>query len=72
MFDLYIFLNSAGWEISDSAIRVGLEATEIPGRFQVVGLENSKSLGCHSARLILDGGNGHTVCTLFTLDFDII
>ena len=50
------FSDDPGWQISDSAIRIGLENTEIPGRFQVVGSDSSKALGCHSARLILDGG----------------
>ncbi|KAG0614845.1 hypothetical protein M758_6G208300, partial [Ceratodon purpureus] len=50
-------LRSQGWQISDSAIRIGLENTEIPGRFQVVGSDSSKALGCHSARLILDGAH---------------
>lgn len=50
-------LRSQGWQIPDSAIRIGLENTDIPGRFQVVGLESSKALGCLSARLILDGAH---------------
>lgn len=50
-------MNYSGWEIPDSAIRMGLEATTIPGRFQVVESDSSKALGCLSARLILDGGN---------------
>jgi len=71
MFDIYCFLNNVGWKIPDSAIRIGLEATEIPGRFQVVGWENSEALGCLSARLILDGGNECTLCKLTHLAFDI-
>lgn len=62
MFHICGFWNNAGWHIPDSAIRVGLEATKIPGRFQVVGSENSEALGCLSARLILDGGNERTLC----------
>ena len=52
-------MDDSGWQISDSAIRKGLENTEIAGRFQVVGSDSSKALGCLSARLILDGGNKH-------------
>lgn len=50
-------LRHQGWEIPDSAIRMGLEATTIPGRFQVVESDSSKALGCLSARLILDGAH---------------
>jgi folylpolyglutamate synthase/dihydropteroate synthase len=47
----------AGWNIPDSSIRAGLEATVIPGRFQILDQHKAQALGFSNARVILDGAH---------------
>jgi folylpolyglutamate synthase/dihydropteroate synthase len=52
-------LRHQGWNIPDSSIRAGLEATVIPGRFQILDQHKAQALGFSNARVILDGGMLH-------------
>ncbi|CAK9275710.1 unnamed protein product [Sphagnum jensenii] len=50
-------LRHQGWDIPDSSIRAGLEATVIPGRFQILDQHKAQALGFSNARVILDGAH---------------
>ncbi|CAK9232102.1 unnamed protein product [Sphagnum troendelagicum] len=50
-------LRHQGWNIPDSSIRAGLEATVIPGRFQILDQHKAQALGFSNARVILDGAH---------------
>ncbi|KAL2607665.1 hypothetical protein R1flu_026238 [Riccia fluitans] len=50
-------LRGEGLDISDTSIRLGLENTTMPGRFQFASPSEAKALGSDGATIILDGAH---------------
>lgn len=56
MISFSSFLDIPGWRLSNDSIHVGLESAFLPGRNQILTLEEAEVLGLPGTTILIDGG----------------